>query len=177
MPETPPADQITRSLRRLTIAVWILAIVILLNLVVSLFAALFPPAIMKRLTALSPEFQTTEESSYAGFHDWPLEKQIAAATVIAIGRWKQEDGQLKCIIAEVLKHQKDTAFYYKVGDEYQRGSHAVTPGTDYGDGQIMFFTGSPATFRYSTSFSRERASGMGDMPLEKLREMIKTSPQ
>lgn len=177
MPENPPSAEITRSLKRLTIAVWILAVVILLNLIVSLFAALFPPAIMKRLTSLSPELQSSDERSYEGFHDWPVEKQIAAATVIAVGQSKEENGRLKCIISEILKQAPNTVFYYKVGDEYRQASHDVKPGTDYGDGQIMFFTGSPATFRYSASFSHGRARGLGDMPLEKLKEMIATAGQ
>ena len=177
MPETPPPEGITRSLKRLTVAVWILAVVILLNLIVSLFAALFPRAIMKRLTSLSPEFRISDDRSYEGFHDWPLEKQIAGATVIAVCQSKEEDGWVKCIISEILKQAPNTVFHYKVGDEYRHGGHAVTPGADYGDGQIIFFTGSPATFRYSTSFAHGRARGLGDMPLEKLKEMITNAGQ
>lgn len=38
----------------------------------------------------------------------------------------------------------NTAFYYRVGDEFRRGSEQIRDNTDYGNGQILFFVGSPA---------------------------------
>jgi hypothetical protein len=37
----------------------------------------------------------------------------------------------------------------------------------------MFFVGSPAEFRFSTSFNGDRLSGLGEMPIEMLRGKIK----
>ena len=43
---------------------------------------------------------------------------------------------------------------------------------DRGDGQLMFFVGSPASFRFSTSFYGERLAGLGAMPIDLRRRQI-----
>ena len=111
---------------------------------------------------------------YERFYDFPIEKQIEAASVIAIARYEKEGEKLKCVISEILKHSPNTTFYFKVGDEYPQCSRYPKANESYGDGQLMFFVGSPAEFRYSTSFFGDRLSGLGEMPIELLRGKIQS---
>ena len=171
-----PRARSNSAIRRLTLAVWILIVLVAINIGVSLFSALFPLAIAKRLTAslpgsFSPEFIVTRDSN-AGFSDWPLEKQIDKASVIAVARYEKDGGRYKAVISEILKKGPDTQFYYKVGDEYPQGGYYPKDGTSHGDGQIIFFTGSPATMRYSCSFYGDRILAFGDMPFDVLRNLI-----
>ena len=174
MTEPIQTDSNAGSIRRLTVAVWILCVLTIINCGLSLFGLLYPWAVAKRIRASlherAPLSSATYEDQYADFHEWPLERQIEKATVIAIARYEKEGGRLKCVISEILKQTPDTKFFYKVGDEYRPGSHYLKDDVMYGDGQVMFFTGSPAMMRYSCSFEGDRITGFGDMPIETLRE-------
>ena len=181
MEESSPNNSAARSINRLTTAVWALAIITAAQLAFSILALLFPSFVTQRWLRTAPhEFGSSENVSleqYNNFGDWPVEKRIQAASVIAIGRYQKSDSTLKCIISEVLKQKSDAAFYYKVGDEFPHGNQHIRENTTYGDGQILFFTGSPATFRFSCSFTGDRIGGLGDMPLSQLRELIQKSKQ
>jgi hypothetical protein len=178
MDEPSPNNPTARSIKRLTVAVWALAIIAAAQLAFSVLAMLFPSFVTQRWLRSGPhEFSSPEITSeeFNGFHDWPVEKQVQAASVIAIGKYQKSDSTLKCIISEILKQKPGAAFYYKVGEEFPHGNQHIRENTTYGDGQIMFFTGSPATFRYSCSFAGERIGGLGDMPMSQLRELIQKS--
>jgi hypothetical protein len=176
MTEHIQTDSGARSMQRLSIPLWILCVLTLVNLCISVFGFLYPWAVARRIRASlhegAPLPCTTYEDQYADFHEWPLEKQIEKATVIAIARYEKEDGRLKCVISEILKQTPDMKFYYKVGDEYRPGSHYMKDDVTYGDGVVMFFTGSPAMMRYACSFQGDRIAGFGDMPIETLRDTI-----
>ncbi len=178
MTEPNPTDSGAPPIRRLTIAVWVLSVLTIVNIGISLFGALFPPAVARRIRISLPEgpvtsSTTTYEDQYVGFHEWPLERQIQKASVIAIARYEKDNGRLKCVISEILKQAPDTKFYYKVGDEYRPSSVYPRDNASYGDGQIIFFTGSPAFMRYSCSFEGDRIGGLGDMPIDVLRETVR----
>ena len=79
---------------------------------------------------------------------------------------------MKCVVAEILKHAPQTEFNYKIGDEYDMCSRWPRPNTEYGEGVLMFFTGSPAEFRYSRSVHGGRLGG-SDMPIDLLRTKIR----
>lgn len=102
----------------------------------------------------------------------PLEKQIEAASVIAIARYERDGDRNKCVLSEILKQAPGTKFHFQLGDELRQCSHHTKPNESRGDGQLMFFVGSPANFRFSTSFYGERLTGLGDMPINLLRKQI-----
>lgn len=163
----------TRAIKRLTVAVWVLAAVTAANTLLVLSSRFAPTLPDTRVLNAIPESSSFSlPDAYNGFHEWPIEKQIQSATVIAIAKWQRKDRTLKCVLSEILKQTSNTTFYYKVGDEYTPGNHAVREDTHYGDGQILFFTGAPATFRLSTSYTDDRIGGMGDMPINELRATI-----
>lgn len=178
MSELETQDQTKRSVKRLTVAVWVLSVVTVINLGVSLFAALFPPFIAQRITASMPESplpkMVQEIEEFQNFSQLSVENQIAGASVIVLSTWKKEDGKLKCIISEILKQKPGTIFHYRVGDEYTSASRYPQERTSYGDGLVMLFTGSPASMRLSASYTGDRIGGLGDMPLGLFREMVNT---
>jgi len=152
-------DRATRKMKRLSVAVWILAILLCGTLLVSFVVLRTVSTAMSQFSHLSPE------------------KQVQISTVIALATYVKSDSTLKCVNSEILKHAPDTAFYYKVGDEFRPDSHRTSEGTDYGDGQILFFTGSPARLEIAVAVHGDRISGMGDMPVSMLRELISSSTQ
>ena len=179
MDESSTNNATARSINKLTIAVWALAIFIAAQLLFSVLAILFPSLVAKRWMRTMPDrpgvSETAGPEQYNNFPDWPVEKQIQSASVIAIGRYQKSGDTLKCILAEILKQKPDATFYYKTGDEFAHGDIHIRDNTSYGDGQIMFFTGSPARLQYSCSFTGDRIGGMGDMPLSQLRDLIRKS--
>jgi hypothetical protein len=112
-----------------------------------------------------------DEKLMMRFHDLEIEDQIKYASVIAVAEYRAEkDGQMKAIITDVLKKDEGVDFYYQVGDEFENSSYYPEDHTLYGDGVVIFFTGSPATMRMSMSYTGERITGLGDMPLKLFRE-------
>jgi hypothetical protein len=180
MADPQTIDQSARAIRRLAVAVWILALVVMGNLVVSVFALLSPAFLSKRIMDIIPQqFATIERETieeFNSFHTLPVERQVEKSSVIVLAKWEKSGSMLKCIVSEVLKQVPNTKFYYKVGDEYRSGSQPVRDdNVDYGDGQIIFFTGSPASGRFSTAWKGDRLTGLGDMPINELREIIRKS--
>jgi hypothetical protein len=165
----------TAAIRKLTAAVWVLALALLVN-ALAIFGGYFVPALLAQRVAASFSLGNGDFSSpdeFNDFHAWPIEKQIQKASVIAVATYKNEDGKLKAVISSILKQAPNTHFYYKVGDEYAPESRYPRESATYGDGQVMFFTGSPAMMRYSVSYSAGRIGGLGDLPLDKFGDMVK----
>ena len=81
------------------------------------------------------------------------------------------------VVSEILKQAPDTTFYYKVGDEFRPGNQRVSGNADYGDGQVLFFTGSPATLESAVAYRGDRITAMGDMRISDLREFVQKTTQ
>ena len=104
--------------------------------------------------------------------DPELARKIDQSTAILLTENEERDGKIFSKVFEVLKLDPDVAFYYEVGDVMGPPIEAKS-GTRYGEGQVVFCEGSPATMRSATSIHRGRAPGLGDMPLSILREIVK----
>ena len=125
----------------------------------------FQPPNMEMNTKLSQE---------KPFHELSPEEQIKKASVIAIAKYeKTSDGKFITVIKEFVKKDPNTTIYYKIGDEYPSHIQNHEPNVNYGDGVIIFFTGSPATMKMSMSYSGERISSFGDMPMKMFLEKCK----
>jgi hypothetical protein len=108
-----------------------------------------------------------QDKPHIQFHELSLEEQIKTASVIAIAKYeKSSDGKMKAIIKEFLKKEPGTTIYYNIGDEYPGSSYYTKENTMYGDGVVIFFTGSPASMRMSMSYSGDRIHSLGDIPIE-----------
>ncbi len=143
--------------KRLSVAVWILAILLCASLLLSF--------VVIRALSTAP----------SGFSRLSSVEQIRSASVIAFADWHKSGSTLRCIISEIVKKAPDTAFYYKVGDEFRRGTQRLSKGADYGDGQVVFFTGSPATFQSAVAYRNGRITAMGDMPIAEFRDVARRS--
>ncbi len=124
-----------------------------------------------------PNSSNPLENSYEmqnEFHNLEIEEQIKLASVIAIAEYvPSKDGKSIAIISEILKMQSNTKFYYEVGDEFPDSSFFPEDHTNYGDGLIIFFTGSPAMMRLSMTYSGDRIRSLGDLPLKLFRKKCK----
>ena len=105
------------------------------------------------------------------FHELEIDEQIKLATVIAVATYEPANGgEVRAVISEILKKDPGTTFYYDVGDEYPDAKYQLRESTRYGDGVVIFFTGSPARMKISMTYSGDRISSLGDLPLKLLRE-------
>jgi hypothetical protein len=150
-------DPTLRKAKRLSAAVWILAILLSLTLFVSFVLIRSVSVTRSEFDRLSPE------------------ERVHAASVIALAKYQRSGSTLRCVISEIVKQTPGTKFYYKVGDEFRAGNQRATENTDFGDGEILFFTGSPARLELITAYRADRITGLGDMPISLLREIIRTS--
>ena len=98
---------------------------------------------------------------------------VARSSVILLTSYQDDGNRNKAVVAEILKQDPNATLYYSVGDEYPMLSFDKQKDVSCGDGQVVFMVGSPASMRASFGFTSGRIGGLGDMPLSKLREMVK----
>lgn len=179
-------DSTARSIRGLTVAVWALVAVIVVGILVPVLwgLALFGmrpgeihPVPATHMPASIPIPAEPYVDETEGFHDWPIEKQIAAASAIVLTKYSSDGEKLTSTVSEILKLAPGTTLYYKVGDEFTSGSRYLREGVTYGEGEIVFFVGSPAEMRFSTSYEDGRCGGLADIPIETLKKMIAAQNQ
>lgn len=108
------------------------------------------------------------------FHELSVEEQIKKASVIALAKFeKSSDGKMKAVITEFLKKDPGVIIYYNIGDEYPTSSYYPSKNKSYGDGVVIFFTGSPASMGMSVTYTGDRISGLSDMPIKLFKEKCK----
>jgi|GEM_PF-2136628 len=132
-------------------------------LVIALCSIFYPPITDHRIA------QALSQSS--GFHELSTKDKITEASVILRTENVEGDGILVPVIAEILKFEDGTEFYYDVGDEYP-GGRRKSGAADFGDGQVVFLRGSTASFVYGASYRGKRVGSLGGMTLEALRGKI-----
>ncbi|MGP8033270.1 MAG: hypothetical protein ACLPQ6_03915 [Steroidobacteraceae bacterium] len=173
--DEPGKDLLTRALGRLTTAVWALAAVLAVFVAMYIVSYVRAGMVFRNFAKNTPPVPASMRGSQGNFVDLstlPLEKQIEAASVIVITRYRKDGDRHVCIISEILKQAPGTTFYYAVGDEFAEMSYYPKEGESHGDGQLMYFVGSPAEFRYSTSIQGDRITGLGGMPLDLFRAKL-----
>ena len=180
----PGADPIVRAIRGLTVAVWVLCGLIFVQLAYYAFsyasswrwmrqAAGGIRSETKSTTSYEPSAAGMRRDSGADFHDLPPEQKVARASAILLVSYQKDGDRYKAVVAEVLKRNPGVELHYGVGDEMVMYSYYPNDDSSRGEGQVVFMLGSPAEMRSSYSFDHGRIGGMGDMPIEKLREMVK----
>jgi len=135
----------------------------------------FEKAADKHLSSIRPNTQPSisqsPELTIKQFYELGIEEQIKKSSVIALAKYEPgPDGKMQAIIKEFLKKDSDVIIYYNIGDEYQSASYYPKDNTSYGDGLIIFFTGSPATMQMSMTYSGDRIRGLGDLPMDLFRK-------
>jgi len=110
------------------------------------------------------------------FHELTLDEKIKTASFIVLAEYqKQSNGKQLPVIKEFLKEDPNSVIYYKIGDEYKTYSDYSEPTNNLNKKLIIFFVGSPASMRYSTTYSGDRIHSLGDIPEKLLREQCKKS--
>lgn len=182
-PDAILIDTVTRHIRRLSLAVWCLVALAAVNLCASLGNLLMPYAVVRQINQITHTDavdalldQARRQDQYPDFHTWPLQQQIQVASVIVLTRRREDraDG-VHCQVSEILKQNRGTEFYYQIGDDYPLCGAAAgndAPGARDSEGEVLFFIGSPAAFRYSVSYARGKVASLGDMPLSALRKRV-----
>ena len=110
------------------------------------------------------------------FHEMTPDEQIKNSSAIVLATYeKRSDGRMAAVAKEFLKTASDVIIHYKVGDEISEMSYYPSEHDGHGDGALIFFTGSPAMISMSMTYSGNRITGLGNMPLELLRSKCKAA--
>jgi hypothetical protein len=181
----PGSDPMVRAIRGLTIAVWVLCGLVFVQL--AFYGASYASS-WRWMRQAAGGSRTTGTDIYtpssasrhaddggAGFHDLPVEQKVARSSAILLISYQKDGDRFKAVVAEILKQTPDVELHYAVGDEMAMYSYYPKSDESRGEGQVVFMTGSPAMMRSSYSFDHGRIGGMGDMPIEKLREMVRNT--
>ncbi len=180
---------IRRTLRRLTLAVWVLAflvgaLLILVGFGVALVTGMFassPTVVYSPSSAAVTDPHPVERwdfKRYEGFHDWPLAKQVAEASVILVTRYDDSGDEMKEVIAEVLKQTPEAYTSFKVGDAFDKPGSARKDYMGYKpSGRFVFMVDSPARFSYSTTYDESEGErpGMLGVTRAQLRAVVQDS--
>jgi len=169
MDELSRLEQIARGVRGLSIAVWCLVAINVVQ-IGAWIVPLVAPNFHVRHMASSPE---VPREPWEGL---TFEEKVKRASIVLLTENKREGGKIRAMIKEELKRAPNTTFDYSVGDEYGPASISEPKEkTQYGDGAIVLMQGSPAINRGSFAIYNGSVPGLGDMPLSKVREIVAAS--
>lgn len=163
------AGDVSKEIRRLRIAVWILVALSILNLASGLFART-PTRVLEM--SIPPSGQSSELESWEGL---TIAQKLDSSSVVLLTRTVRNGRREKEIVHEFLKQAPNTEVFYSVGDEIPSMVCDVKQSSRAGQGSLVLLKGSPATFRESYSIYDGRIPGLGDMPLAKVRNDIRAS--
>ena len=142
MNETSQLERIAKGVRGLTIAVWCLVAINVVQVGAWIVPFIAPSFYAKTVASSSPDMPRKFES----WEGLSFEDKVKKATVILLTENKREGGKIRAIIKEELKHAPNTTFHFAVGDEYGPLSIGEPrENTHYGEGSLALLQGSPAT--------------------------------
>ena len=179
MTEEGPPDRLVRAVRGLTLAVWVLGALTLVQTAINAYWYLsaqrqysryFPPQETRTAKQQTPSLPVDYERE-SRFHDLSPEEKIRESSAILLTALRQDGDRTKQIITEIVKKKPGVPLYFDVGDDFDTFGGSRSREYAAGDGQVVFLTGSPAMMRSACSFSGERISCLSEMPLRKLREL------
>lgn len=162
-------DAVSRSIKKLTVGFCIMTVISFLNLGVSIILLVCTLG-----GGNVPRVWTNSSETVRKLKSRPLEEQLEAASVVALSTWRKDGGDYRAVITEILKHREGTNFAYKVGDEVRRSRRNDRAGVDYGEGEVMFFMGSPAKLEYSIAYSEGRLRNDEGSEISALREILRS---
>lgn len=176
MDDVPKSDSLARAVRVLAIGVGCLAAGILGMVAMYAFSLYKSRAYFRSATASSSSTRATqsaEPSAVDGrpFHTLSPEQKMKRASAILVTKHQKDGGHIKAIVSEILK-RPDAGFSYSVGDEFGELSRYATGDADYGDGDVVFMVNGSGE-QESSTYRNGRISGLGDMPLEVLRAIVR----
>jgi hypothetical protein len=176
--------RLVRAVRRLMIAVWCLA-----GLLVAVYVLPWASFYWQTRNFNRPSAGTAPEPASESavpsfirdydnqFHSRSPEEKVKRATVIFLAQTLEVEGKHKAVITEIVKRAPGVSFYYAVGDEYPTLSHVPSGDCEgcEGDGSIVFLIGDPAMMTSAYSYRNGRIDSMGGLSLDQLREMARSA--
>lgn len=182
MDESPASRSIAASLRRLTLAVWIIAIVLLIQFVLTLYAYWSPGDNLAYERMVATEIESGRQLAEARALDerdprsleQSLEQRLAQARLAIVVEYESEpDGRQRAVIRQFLRQSPDLPTPYKVGDEYPGASYFPRAGQHRGDGAVLVLDlAAPHRMNSSVSIHGGRIPALGDITIEQLRERL-----
>ena len=180
MDESPKVDSLARAVRTLALTVGFLAVGVLALFALYAFTLYKSRAFSRGAASVSTSSsRTTHAGGPPGaqaderpFHSLPPDEKVKRSTAILLTKHEKDGGRLKAVVTEILK-RPDAGLNYSVGDEFGDLSRYVEGDAEYGDGDVVFLSGSVSEERESMTYRRGRISALGDMPLDVLRAMIR----
>jgi len=169
MEPTSQIDTIAKAIRALTIAVWCLVAINVFQMVAWMIP-LFAPNIYMRY--LAPSQTGAPRELFESWQGLSFEEKVKRSSIVLITEYKREDGRLRAMIKEELKHKPGTTYHYAVGEEYRPLSVVPKEHTSYGEGSLVLLQGSPAMNRESFAIYNGSVSALDEMPLSKVREIV-----
>lgn len=117
----------------------------------------------------------SEASVIPSFADWPLEKQLANATVVARADRRLVNGVQQAVISEVLKVKPGTEFKYKIGDHFAPADQRAQRDTEYGEGVLLMFTGQHATLQFMVAIYDGQLATGNEVSLADIRKLLEST--
>ena len=126
---------------------------------------------------ISTPVKETSQINYnqeTAFSKLSLNEKIETSSFIVIAEFqKSSSGKQVPIIKEFLKKDPNSEIFYNIGDEYKSHIDYPVPSNNMNNKLLIFFAGSPATMKYSTTYSGERIISLGGIPENLFREKCK----
>ena len=160
-------EALTKSMRRMKALIGILCAFVVAQMALTL-GLLFKVSFGAPWGPVSAS--SFEPDPYNGFSDWPVDRQIASASVILLLKEKVEGNRVHAVIQEILKQKPGTEFYFKVGDEYPEMNRPLVKDEMVMEGEVAFLAGPRAEMRFAESY-RDDVIG-GNLPIRVLRDKI-----
>jgi hypothetical protein len=159
---------LSRRLRNLARAVIVLGIISLISLAVSIATLLCTHG-----TARWPG--TLTSSRALGMED--VTQQLRIASVVALTKWTKQNADDKAVLIEILKKRPAVNFSYQINDAVREANRPMRDGVDYGEGELLFFTGTPLRLSYSVAYADGKLRDNDRTSLEAVREVLRNSPE
>jgi hypothetical protein len=171
-----------RAVRRLTTAVTVLSVLILVLVV--LLAA--PYVFWLKETAwnepASDEAAKIHDDSLPSavedierhdFPELPLSRKLELADAVVLARFEYQGDRYTARAAEILKHKPGIRLYVRAGDPIEFLGGVVEDDRKIGDGALCFYLGNPAVLRFSTSFHDEPVAGLAGISVAEVKGKLR----
>jgi hypothetical protein len=182
MEEPLRTDSLAKAIRALAVTVGFLAAGVLALFALYAFWLFQSRTYFRGTSSISTSTSRTTRPAAAAtagapadeksFHSLSVEEKIQHSSAILMTKHEKEGKRIKAVVSEILK-RPDAGLNFTVGDELADVSTTAEEGTDYGDGDVVFLVGAGADMRESMTYRGGRISGLGEMPLDVFRALVR----
>ena len=163
----------TRTLKSIAVALWIIAVVMMIELGMYFFQLITAPCPDEYLAMSQKVAERTERKVNRSFREMDLQTLVREAAVIIQSEYQDEGDKWGCRVKNVLKGKANSSF--SRGDELSFCTRYKRKNTSYGDGSIHFFRRNDTYPSYSTSIFHGHLPGFQDIPLDKFKAEVLTA--